>query len=187
MIAVAVGLTLMYQLFKILGLFNPPWPKAALAVELACLVAAIGAGSLFGARGEGREIATSNWFAVWIVWAMLGVLTAATVPGASYLFALPCVAAAIVSVVQIATRFRIGLLDVFPAIVAGCFFLPMERLFYDAVGFGMPLALVVRLTLIASMLWPLSTSIGSVNRRWLVGSCAAGSIISTLVTIIANR
>jgi hypothetical protein len=102
----------------------------------------------------------SAWLAVWSLWAGLALAVSIAVPGASFLLIVPLGGTAggalLAAIAGTGHPWRqAAFISACGALAAGLVWLPMERLFYDAVGFGMNLALIVRVPLVLSTLVPL--------------------------------
>ena len=112
-------------------------------------------GRLVGNRLQWR----ASWVGVWLVWSLLAILTSLTVTGASYLFIVPLLVISLASIVcrlhESSGYFQKAVfVSSVGAIGAGLIWLPLERLFYDAVGFQMNLVLAIRVAITTSVLIP---------------------------------
>lgn len=159
------------------------WLDSPLPVELVHWFAAIAA-LLFGVKFLQRSLDASQVFAVvglsWCGWALLSSLTVA---GASYLFLVPAVAFA--AGLRFCRGSAMPWIFVFTALVGGCIWIPLERLFYDALGFASPVLMGVRIVFSMLLLLPLSVAVE--KRRELLGWLAiAGFIASVLIAMWLN-
>ncbi len=132
------------------------WINAALACELSYWFIAIGAAFIFAWLFEQRERAKSLFLMILASWFVVSVPTIIFLVGGSYLFVVPLLISSLLAI-PIAMfgrsrRFE-WLLFVF-AVSVGLFWLPLERMFYDGVGFQMQAILIGRVLLVTSTLIP---------------------------------
>ena len=91
----------------------------------------------------GRVDTWSAWFGAWLYWNSLGFAAALRVPGLSYLFIIPGLVATVAALLaaispkQYAGKALMAACIAGP-MVAGLFWLPMQVLLYDGVGFMLP-------------------------------------------------
>jgi hypothetical protein len=109
-------------------------------------IAAGGVAAIFLARRSTPEVL---FVATWVPWALGGIALARTMPGASYLFVVPAIAAGIAAFAPM----RIAC--IIPASIAAVLFLPMTTPLYDALGFVVPPALALATTVLVTTLAPM--------------------------------
>ncbi len=123
------------------GLLLGKWIDYPLPIALA-----LGAVALLGICGVARFLLPNKregwgiWTGVWFWWNALGVLIAWLAPGASYLFLLPGGVAAVLGLLAAllpTSQSETGLLGAagLGALATSIFWLPLEFLLYDAIGF----------------------------------------------------
>ncbi|MDG2014775.1 MAG: M20/M25/M40 family metallo-hydrolase [Pirellulaceae bacterium] len=133
----------------------------------------------------------ASWLGVWLVWSCLAILTSLTVTGASYLFIVPVL---IISLATVVSRLnessgyfqRATFVSCVGAMAAGLIWLPIERLFYDAVGFRMNLLLAVRVAITTSVLIPVIAVTSNRQRTRLGLLTFLGWIVLILWGVWAN-
>jgi len=153
-----------------------PWP-ANPAIMLAgywlasfAVVGAISSSLLKSLGGE------SAWVAFGIFWLVLALACSAYVTGASHLFIVPILTATLFAVVGVfCGRDGIVSILVVAAIAVGVLWLPLERLFYDAVGFRMPYVMCGRMAVVSSVLLSLLSVVDLRSRFWFAISACVGS------------
>ncbi|HMO15192.1 MAG TPA: M28 family peptidase [Pirellulaceae bacterium] len=131
------------------GFLDSPWPfrpvPILLTFWLVGLLVSIGCGCVLF-----RGAAEATFASVWLGWLVLLWLTTLFVAGASYLFLVPCVIAGIAAVLPLSMNIKSQIAWVGATLI----WLPMEPLFYDAVGFSLNLALIARVVVVMSALFP---------------------------------
>ncbi|MBX3211245.1 MAG: M20/M25/M40 family metallo-hydrolase [Labilithrix sp.] len=169
--AVVVGLAL-----RACGAFPALWiahPRAALsAIHWSAAATALGVALGLARRASPRSL----WAGTWIAWGALGVLAAWLAPGASYLFVVPTLVAAI------AASLPFAIACVAPAVAAATLVLALAVGLYEALGFAVaPLAALPTL-LLATTLAPMLPDAPPALRRLPVAFAitAVGSAILAL-------
>ena len=151
---------------KMDGRLDFPWTEQPLPIMLTywfAMLAVYSFGSLF--FGDRME---SIWCIVWGVAIAICLLTSGFIAGASYFFLIPTVVAW-VGLVALKPFIKYSWLpaSVAAAIAAGLPYLPVEQLFYDAVGFKWNLVLSVRTVLLGATLLPvLAASQRRIRQSW---------------------
>jgi len=151
--AVGAGLAL-----DAIGALSAPWiahPMPALAALHASAAAGVLGVALLLARPAAPR---ALWAGTWIGWGVLGAVVAGIAPGASYLFVVPTLVAAVTGSFPLAIAFAA------PAVAAAVVVVPLAIGLYDALGFAVsPLPALPTLllaTTIAPMLAGLPASLG---------------------------
>lgn len=172
------------------GTLEYPWPVRPLPVILTVqgwsLAAVIGVGWLAGRTVNAR---TMQWavFGFWTVgiWVTVGWLV-----GASYLFLVPVILGAGAGLaIRLFGRWYPGIdvqvvLAVTTAVAAGLLWLPLEPLFYDAIGFRMPVVMAGRTALLLTTLLPAVAATSGRNRAlffWILVVLATGLSVAAVV------
>jgi hypothetical protein len=148
-VCVTFGLWATFETMRFQDLFSPPWPKQPVPILLAFWSVAIGIGLALARLGYG--MATEIFYFLAFVATALAWLTAAYLPGASYLFLLPAIGWGVAGFCRGRTGQLAAILAWF-SVVAIWF--PLEPLFYDALGFGSREILLGRQLLFAFALAP---------------------------------
>jgi hypothetical protein len=174
LIAVGVGWSL-----RFLGAMPAPWiayPLPAL-VSLHTAAAAVSLGILLLLAS--RSTPHALWAGTWIGWGLLGALTAAFVPGMSYLFIVPTMAAAITGSLPPNIAFAA------PAAVAATLVLALATALYEALGFAVPPLVVLPTLLLATTLAPMLVGLDPAftkrTPRILAGIAVVAAIMALLV------
>jgi hypothetical protein len=131
------------------------WPQNPTAILLgywAAGFAITGATSTIAAKFMKPELLLIGILALWI---SLCFLTSIYVNGASYLFILPAVlTASTYSKAKNGGELGLMITLVVGGAALGLVWLPLERLFYDAVGFRMPMIMMGRIAFVSTTLLP---------------------------------
>src|SRR6185369_17483196 len=155
------------------GGLQAPWPahgtRMAAAFWLLALAIAVAAAGWFRRTGF-----FGLWTGAWLVWGLFGVVTAVLLPGASYLFLVPALAAGLAG---LALPGRPALAGILPAVVAGALWFPILAFLYDGLGSG---ALFIIGTLVAIALTPLLPLAADAGRGWR-RMVPAGALVLALV------
>lgn len=164
-----------------------PWPLQPVPILLGFWAASF-------AVVSGLAIALEKWLeprgwmiAFCLLWLVFATASSVYINGASYLFVLPLLIVTGFGVV--ACWFgKYGLVStiVVAAIAVGFFWLPMERLFYDAVGFRMPIATLVRMSLLGTTVLGLQSLTTNRVRFGVAISTALGAIVAFVAAIYLN-
>lgn len=181
LLAATVASLLVGAVLKACGAVPVPWiahPLPALtSLHLACITA-----GLFAAGGLARKATPqAAWAGTWLLWGVLGVLTALVAPGASFLFVVPTLVAGLVG------WLRIDVAAVVPAGVAAVLWMPLAVLVYDGLGVVVPALACVSSTLLVSTLPSLlGRERGAWDRR--LGLGAGGVVLAAaLAAVIAPK
>jgi len=169
------------------GAFEFPWPENALPIQASfwtfALTALLAMTWLVHRRLTWRAV----WFGVWLIWSALAVSSAIYLPGASYLFIVPllvtalaCSAAIYVGGKNLVTS--AAAVTCAGAIATGLIWLPLERLFYDALGFRMNVTIIFRVAIVLTSLLP-ATALAS--RRSIAVLAVASLSASVAISLWA--
>ena len=134
---------------------------ALISLHFACFAAGLAISRLL-ARDE------STWSGTWLVWSALGVVVAAAVPGACFLFVVPALVAGLTG------GLREDLRAAIPSVAAAVVWLPLVVLVYEGLGIAVPVAAALPSIVLVST-WPI------VPRRVL----AAPAVIAAVAFIAA--
>ena len=133
----------------------------------------------------------STWLGVWFAWSVFAVVTSLLLPGASYLLIVPLagtgIAILMIRFVGTGNRFRQAVfVSVAGAVITALIWLPLERMFYDALGFSMNIALIFRVAITTTTLLPLMALCSRQSLLTFTVCSLLGSVILTLWAVIAN-
>ena len=130
-----------------------PWPLQPVPVLLGFWFAGVAIVCAMSLTFSKWLIPLAVWNATCMVWLLLASASSVMVTGASHLFVAPIFVATGLSLLGCGTGRR-GLIAamVLTPIAVGFIWLPMERLFYDAVGFKMPLVMLFRISMLSALL-----------------------------------
>ena len=174
--AVAAGLAL-----GAVGALPAPWvahPSPVLAALHASAAAGVlGAALVLARRASPRAL----WAGTWIGWGVLGAVVAAIAPGASYLFVVPTLVAAVTG------SFPLAIASAAPAVAAAVVVVPLGLGLYDALGFAVAplpaLPTVLLSTTLAPMLAGLPASLG----KRVPAALGAGAVIAAVVAVVVPK
>lgn len=176
-IAAASGLGLVFvNAEKVAGGLAVAWPA-----EAGALLIALGAFAAFAVLGILSGVARTArpagvWAGVWLAWAILGLVTALMVPGASYLFILPALAAGLAGWLGGPGR----LAALLPLAVAGILWAPLALIFFA--GLGTP-GLAVIAAVFGLIAMPLAPLLAAARRPnlWVWAIALVGLVAAFLV------
>ncbi len=155
------------------------WPKNPTAILIGYWAAGFsiaGAAATLATRFMKAELLLIGILSIWIG---LSFLTSIYVNGASYLFIIPAViTASTYSKARNGGEFGLKIALVVGAATLGLVWLPLERLFYDAVGFRMPMIMMGRIAFVSTTLLPLL----ALASPWMRFSFA---ILATCISVLA--
>jgi hypothetical protein len=162
-------------LLRMVGGLAAPWPAHGLpgqaAFWLLALAVAVAAAGWFSRAGF-----LGSWLGGWLVWCLLGLVTALLLPGASYLFIVPALAAGLVGLFlpgRDGARFAAVAV---PVLVAGALWFPLLILFYDGLGSPVLWLLGTLLAILLTAILPLGATAGIGARRLIAG----GALVAAL-------
>ena len=186
LLVTGVAAYLLTLLFQFLGpAFKTPWPARALpGVGTFWLVGLTVAASLGNWLRRARFFGL--WTGVWLLWAVAGLATAMTLPGVSYLFLVPALAAGICGLVLPLGGAAAALAGVVPAVVAGLVWFPILILLYGGLGTVPGLLLIATLfAVFCTTLFPLLAPAGG-GWRWGLPVVAGVLAMVMAVGILAS-
>ncbi|MDB4392178.1 M28 family peptidase [bacterium] len=186
--AIALTYVVTFELQKLVRLedhLQLDWPSNPTAVLIGYWTAGFalaGAIATMAARLMKPELLLIGILSIWI---SLSFLTSIYVNGASYLFIIPAVlTASTYSKTRIGGETGLMITLVVAAAAIGLIWLPLERLFYDAVGFRMPMIMMGRIAFVSTTLLPLLALTSSWMRFSFAMISACISAISFSVAIL---
>jgi hypothetical protein len=130
------------------------------------------------------------WAGVWIAWSLLGIILGLTLPGLSYLFLPPALAAGIGGVGFFAAGGSAAgrtAAVVIPILVVGLLWFPVLNSLYLGLGLLGLVAMSMLLAFVYSTLIPLVGSAGTLGRRWLPLAAAAVGVLGAGMTMVSPR
>ena len=138
------------------GRLDNPWPANPLPMVLSFWLIGLVTASAVSLGLARFTTATACWLLVWLAWWLAALSISLYLPGASYLFVLPLLMAMVSQMVLgYWLKCSLGTIVALTVVLAGLLWLPMEALFYDAVGFRLNQVLVIRVVVVMTMIWPL--------------------------------
>jgi Peptidase family M28 len=179
---------LVYQGLQLDGVLDSLYPRHPVPVALVfwlwpLTVVSAAAWLISPQTGPGLMVA-----AVGALWCALAMVTSIFVCGVSFLFLVPTAVLSLSGLVFTGFRRylhpdRFAVWIAVPASLStGLLWLPMERLFYDVAGFGMMIAITVRIPLSLTTMLPLFFA---VPRRLQMRLTIAIALSATLATVLA--
>lgn len=200
----AAGVGLVMWLMSFDAALSNPWPESPVLISIALWMtgmALVVTVSLAFRRGDNdaptsegqvpqRQLGVAKSYSLaWLgVASIVSLLSTMFLPGASYLFQVPL---AIGLIAFAATRFflaksvaadaMMGWSAFVVAVGAGLVWLPLEPLFYDAVGFKMPPATMLRVAWVTTSAMPLVCILSSRNRFALTIVLAVVAVAAMLI------
>ena len=118
---------------------------------------------------------------------LLAAATSVFLAGASYLFIVPFVIAVLShAVLRDLFQCSIDVVSLF-AIVATCvLWLPLELLFYDAVGLRLNTVLIGRVAFVMTVVWPLFVGAPTKVVWWVLGVSSFALLLFLTAGVVAN-
>ena len=144
-----------------------PWPSQPLLMSIGFCTACAAVMAGIVQASIRKTTAHGLWVGFCIVWAVLACLTSVLLSGASYLFIAPLLLVAVVAIVSLLFRLEVSTVIVASSVAVGLIWLPLDRLFYDAVGFKMAPLLFGRIAMTGTSLIPVIRLLKSGQQFWL--------------------
>jgi hypothetical protein len=133
-----------------------PWPREPFSIGLGYWLTGLAVVGWMSVWLHGWLSPAATWSAVLVTGLILAAFCGWLLPGASYLLIVPLAAAGVFSLfISSAAPGSETLHAWWLAVVVGLVWLPLDRLFYDAVGFGLGPLLVSRIALVCTAVLPL--------------------------------
>jgi hypothetical protein len=172
-LAVAAGYFLIGVLTGV-GAVSGAWIARPGPVLAACWCLGLGLAAL-NVWMQPRAQAETSWLGVWLLWSVVGLALAITLPGASYLFVAPSLIAGLFGVLWLPTRGRPP--TVLPAIAMGLVWFPVVQSLYDALGTPVLAGLVGIVVLLGATVTPLVAALDARGQ----GRCVGLALTATLL------
>ncbi len=138
------------------GRLDNPWPTNPMPIVLSFWMVGLVTVSALGLGLARFTTPLAAWLLVWFAWWLVALFASLYLPGASYLFVLPVLIAGICQIVLGQwLRCSPGTVNAVGVVAVGLLWLPMEALFYDAVGFRLNQILILRVLVVMTVVWPL--------------------------------
>ncbi len=169
------------------GRMDFPWTRSPLPICLTFWFAMLAIICGMSAFWKPLQNPKLTWFAVWAPWTLLALITSFYSAGGSYLFIVPTVSACIslvISAVSIKSSIRFS--AVIAAVITGLVWLPLEQLFYDAMGFKINLVMALRAAIVGSTLLPVLATTDAKTRNRLPFIFFAATIAAFLAAVFLN-
>lgn len=166
--------------------FPAPWIAnplpATLAFWLIPLAVTLGLAAWLGRRSG----AAGLWAGTWIWWAVLGLLLAVSLPGTSYLFLVPALAAGIAGIASLSSSPGVrAWAALLPMLVAAVLWLPFLQFLYVGLGLMGLMVMAVLLSLFDTALAPLAAASGPGLRKWVPIAAGAVALIAAVVAMVS--
>ena len=168
-----VALWFMDYLLKIVDMYPYYWTDTPLSYLFSYWLFGVAIIAFFISKLADRFDEQRVWVALWLIWATLSVVTSYYINGISYLFIVPSTISVAIYAFIVLTRSKysayanlISLVSVMGVVIL---WLPLEYLFYDAVGFSMNEALILRVGIVLSAVSPIFVSAGGKTSRAVSG------------------
>ena len=193
MLVGAIGCGILFdQLLRITGTNSAVWLKHPVVLSIAIwLMVILWTVTLVHAWIRRFKLSSmwEMWCGIWIWWAVIGLVFALFMPGASYLAIVPALCAGFFGIIGLrlkdgGSRHAELIVPLLSLLVVACLWVPMEMLFYDAFGFDTSIFLVAQVAMVAAALMPLLVSTGHKGRRAVATGTALLFIISTVSALI---
>lgn len=166
---VSVGVSLLLR-----GAMPYTWVDKPQAELTAFWMLGIGVALLIAGVVARRAGAAGLWSAVWIGWAILGVVVAMTAPGIAYLFVVPALVAGVVGLGLAPEGLAASLV---PGLVAALLWMPILSPLYDGLGAPALVAIGLLVAVLVTSLAPLVPAAGALGRRWLPLAAFAVAVV----------
>lgn len=182
-----VGVGLIVELgLSIDGAFDNPRPEFPLPIQITFYSIAVTTVAAAGWAMIDRVNPLAMWTGTWLFWSIMATLAAWQVTGASYLFIVPTLIALVAGfALYLPTKYQTFGLWI-GALGCGFFWLPLESLFFEALGFNLNVAMVIRTALVTSTLLPafVGCSRAGMNAILFVGAAVALAATICSVTMV---
>ncbi len=189
LVSIALGGLLQFGL-SLDGALDSPWPRwpvpLILAWWLLAITAMLGLTWWWSEQIRWQDV----WLGVWGLWSTIAVVSSVLVNGASYLWIAPLLAtgvcAALVAVVGRQRRGATAGLLVISSVSVAMVWLPMESLFYDAIGLNMNAFLILRVALASIGLLPVMAATGRRQLGVTFLVFLAAWVLAVLAAVVLN-
>ena len=178
-VAVMTFGVLLNYMVRLEGSLSNKWPAQPLPMLVgywAACFALVGGIAIWGIQ---LSKPMASWSGACIIWLGMAALTSLYLPGASYLFIAPTSIAFAIGV-PLAFARKWKWVFVVTAVAAGLVWLPLEKIFYDAVGFGMAPVQFFRVAMLGLLLLPLLQSMTSRHKLQF----ALGMVVVSAVSFV---
>lgn len=175
-VAVALGFILL-----LVGGLRVAWPARPFPAEATFwfLAATVALAVVGWVRRAGFA---ALWVGVWLWWGIAGLLFALTLPGVSYLFVVPLLAAGLSALVLPASEAGRAVATIVPAVVAGVLWFPILATMYAGLGALLPIVAALAL-LVAIALSPLLPAAAEAGAAWRYGIPAAAGFLAAVMAV----
>ena len=169
------------------GRLDNAWPESPLPILTSFWLLGVVTSAGLRLGFQGQLNAFSQWWVVWGAWMLLAAATSVFLAGASYLFIVPFVIAVLShAVLRDLFQCSIDVVSLF-AIVATCvLWLPLELLFYDAVGLRLNTVLIGRVAFVMTVVWPLFVGAPTKVVWWVMGVSSFALLLFLTAGVVAN-
>ncbi|MFK7767405.1 MAG: M28 family peptidase [Mariniblastus sp.] len=159
-----------------------PWPRQPVPIILGYGLASCALVGLVTLVGEKFLTPKGAWLGFGLIWLGMALLSSLLVTGASYLFIVPILGVSILGICMNRLGDRgIWLTILSTTIFVGLIWLPMERLFYDGVGFKLPIAMLFRFSMLATAL----VTLLSLENKQVKFTFSLATSIAAVVSLVA--
>lgn len=167
------------------GAFPLPWVSrpmpATVAFWLLALAVTLGTAALFTRKLR----ASALWIGVWGLWSVLGLVLSFTLPGISYLFVVPTLAAGLGGLLFARRPPGWAVASIVPAVVAGVLWFPILIVLYWGLGITGLLATSVLLALVFGTMIPLAPASWSWGTKWVPLAAVLGILVATVMAMLS--
>jgi hypothetical protein len=122
------------------------------------------------------------WVGIWLWWGIAGLFLALTLPGASYLFIVPLLAAGLAGLVLPAGEAGRAIATAVPAVVAGALWFPVLAAMYTGLGAVLPIVVAIAF-LVALALSPLLPLVATAGPAWRYGLPALAGFMTAVMAV----
>ncbi len=181
LVSTLVVALLLGLLLNLIGGLRVVWPARPFPTEATFwfLAAAVALGAVSWVRRAGFA---GLWLGIWLWWGLAGVLLALTLPGASYLFVVPLVAAGIAALALPAGETGRAIATALPAVVAGVLWFPVLAAMYEGLGAVLPIMVAIAL-LVSLALSPLLPLVGAAGGLWRFGLPTVAGFMTAVMAV----
>lgn len=169
-----------------------PWPQHPFPMMAGFWAASLAIVAAICLSMDKRLCSESAWIANATAWTVLAIVASIWINGASYLFVAPVLATAVLGMTSSFFTKRhsgnaMSFIASMTAISVGFIWLPTERMFYDGVGFKMPLLMLVRVAAVTSTLPCLLALASRKNKLAFMIVMAVAAALFLVAAILLNR
>lgn len=175
---VGAAMGLLIPLMNLAGSFETAWPDQPLPIAFTFWSLGISVAGLMAGWIKDDED-SPGWVANLMVWGLLAILSSLFAAGASYLFIIPLLVGCVSTQFRLASPTMSRLLS---WVAIAIMWLPIEFLFYDALGYRLNIVTALRVTIVCGSLVPVLSLAG---RKAAITTAIAALVVFVICVLLS--